>query len=157
MSQRQLILTEVVRRLEADETTFGKRLRVKRGTSGAGVTEFPSLYLWEDDEQVQGVRSGLYEKRLPIQVEAYAKVSDPETAYEVGGVILADLTAALELDERLEQGGSGLNPPGTNDLVSEYGMTRNQIVQLRDGAVVVILNYQLTYHEPKAGYEAGRR
>lgn len=152
---REAIVEEMVRRChEIRDTATNKRTLVERGWDGVDVDVLPKIVVFEDTEVVEEIKRGLYQKKLPLQIEYFRSVNKPEQIYIQGNRMLADLTQAIELDELFfvnamspimstEQQGRG--------LVREYRQTRNDIIELTGNRALVILWYELTYFECRPG------
>ena len=152
---REAIIEELVRRLrEIRKPQDNKRVLVERGYDGVDVNQLPKIVVFEDTETVEEIRRGLYQKRLPMQIEYFRSGDKPEAIYIQGNRMLAELTCAVELDEFFVQNATLPANQATqqgNGLVREYRQTRDDIIELQDNRALVILWYEFTYWDCRTG------
>ena len=143
------IIAEVVRRLGTLDPP------VQRGFAGLEVSRFPSIWVFEDQEEtLDGANSvittsrhrGKLNKKLPIIVEYFDRIRSTEDAYERGNEILGILAVALELDPYFA------NLSGQN-LVTGYYMRSNVILPIREGVVEVVAMYDFLYKADHYGLQ----
>lgn len=162
-SKRTDIINELVARLKVLQDPSGTAIPVSRGFRGPDVKDFPSIWLFEDTENVRSpsrdgkpTRSGLYTRTLPVQVEYFQAITSFEL-YEAGNAALVGLQTAIELDERFQQGLFAGTPAELgSDLCTWYGMVRNMVLKVRDNIMLVVVVYEFDYYAKFKGYH-GRR
>jgi hypothetical protein len=151
-TKRLQIVNEVSRRL-----TTGLKEPLFRGFAHIPVKTFPSVYVFEDEEKSEKVKPGLYRKWLPLVVERFLKVPSNVESYIYGNRRLQEMVAAIELDERLCEGFNlGDTVDTTHELVINYSMTSNVIIEMNNDILDVVVTYVMDYVSPFLGYQVGR-
>ena len=117
-------------------------MRIYEGSGGiAEVKDFPSVFLFEDAEDIQYNKPGMYQKELDVQIEYFHKVSDSNRVYSEGREILEAIQKAVEIDDRF------------SETCVKYFMSANQVFELRDGVVDVVAVYKFYYVDRFLGYD----
>jgi hypothetical protein len=150
--KRLQIVDEVARRLSR-----GLREPLTRGFANIPVKTFPSIYLFEDEEAAVKVKPGIYRKTLPLVIERFVRLPSGAEAYIYGNRCLHELVEAIELDERLCKGFSpGDTVDTTNELVIDYSMTSNVMVEMSHNVLDIVVTYNFEYVCPFLGYQVAR-
>jgi hypothetical protein len=105
---------------------------------------FPSVFIFEDSEEVSYNKPGKYEKVLPIQIEYFHKLTDPAAIYSEGRRILQAINAVIETDDRFAE------------LCVKYHMVANQCYEMRVGVVDVVVVYRFYYVDSFLGHDSRR-
>lgn len=158
MSVREDLNAEIVRRLVSVVDPTGTVV-VLDGSAKVDqdTMPLPVIYTYEDDETVVQPKPGLYRKNLPYVFEYFRVCDTSRDTQPLGRKMLDAFTTALELDERIQIGGP-TDPPNTEqELVAEYGMTSNAIIELQEDRVLLSVSYEFIYFDRFKGYQANRR
>lgn len=153
---REKILKELERRLDEIESHItGRGILVERGHAGSDITQLPKILIFEDTETAIEDRRGFYAKTLPVQVEYFRSVSNPEQVYVQGNRMIAEINRAVEQDERFFPDAQRAACPSITKqgrgLVKQYRQTRNEIVELTNNRAIAIVWYEFQYWDCRIG------
>lgn len=140
-SKRELIIEELKSRLKSID---GVVRIVEGGGSIEELQDFPTVFIFEEQEVSECTKIGMYEKTLPVQIEFFIKLSDTSLVYPEGRKVLREITTALEIDDRF------------SELCVKYAMSANQIFEMRPGVVDVVVVYDFVYVEKFLGHDVRR-
>ncbi len=163
LTRREQILAELMRRLRCiTDPRTSKHILVEFGYDGIDVNQVPKIVIFEDSETVIEVKRGIYEKTLPMQIEYFKNCSKPADIPVTGNRMLAEVTAAIEIDERFfidgqpaEQATPSVQGQG---LVRSYQQTRNDIIEVANPhRALLIVWYSFVYWTCRPGVIAARR
>jgi hypothetical protein len=140
-SVRDDIVNELITRLN----TLNPPIRLFEGSGAIDqIQNFPSVFLFEDSEEVSYNKPGKYEKVLPLQIEYFHKLNDPSAVYSEGRRILQAINTAVEIDDRF------------SELCVKYFMAANQVYEMRTGVVDVVVVYRFHYVDSFLGHDSRR-
>lgn len=120
------------------------------GIWGQWGRSLPCVHVYEQTEETEQIKPGLYQALLPVRFEYINKLSDRKRLFSEGREKLHAVQQALELDERLKSSVT------EQDLVITYDMRANEILELLDSTFCVILVYNFVYADSFLGYESNR-
>ena len=138
MTKRADIVSELLSRLMA------LNLAPRRELPASEEGPYPAVYLFEDVEFTKLIKPGLYEKKLALWIEYHAEVASVDLVYQYGNILLGEIQAAVEIDERFA------------GLCIQYGMRENTLAPVGVNALGLLICYDFTYVEEFKGYEPKR-
>jgi hypothetical protein len=148
---RTKIAAELKRRLL---TVFPSVMIYEGGGSVWGVwtRELPCFHIFEHVTEVKSSDTstrGVLHTKLPIQIEYVSKLTNRNLLFTEGRTKLKSLREAIELDLRLREG-RGTNTVGS-DLVINFAMAANEIVEVIPNVVDVAIVYEFSFAEKSYG------
>ena len=135
-SVREKIVQELMSRLK---DAF-PRVPIERGFVGAEVSQFPSIYIFEDVEAIEKQKGkAVYKKKLPITIEYFEKSNKPKDCYAEGNATVKALVTCIETDTSFGK------------LVMAYGLTQVNLALYKDNVVDTMVTYMFDYIEEFRG------